>query len=469
MSKKHNLFISFAAEDNAKGSGTAGWVDDFIRFLGVYIQRINNEKAEFTLLEGNAKRPSALGEDEGIILIVSENYLKSNISKQDAPLMADPSRVFKIDLSPIGKRDQPAEIRLLNEFHFFAVTRGKKEKYVTLKGTDDSQIFWLKIIDLAFEINRTVFHKGSSAANENRKVIYLAETSYDQVHNRDEIKRELIRHGHEVLPKVPFTGNIKEIESQVNDCLEKADLSVHIVGEAFGEVPEGSDRSLVQIQNQLSTEYYSRTKSSEFTSLHRLIWMPLHLRPKSDEQKIYLDQLKDDIVSTSGAEIIQTPLEILKTIIHTRLQLFDQEVKAQKLKTAERSTKKTVYLLFDKKDEGDMSPIVSDLNAKGIEVILPKFDGKQIEFLTSHRESLVKSDGVLLFANKNLNWVNSKLNDVIKAPGFGKQFPFDVKAIFIKDKSIPEDKIPSFGDILMLNGNGKQTDITPFLDKIASA
>ena len=273
-----------------------------------------------------------------------------------------------------------------------------------------------------------------------------------------------------VLPAMPLTGNKSEIEKQVNDCLAKADLSVHIIGETYGDVPENSDRSFVEIQNQLSTAFYASRMSSD-EALHRLIWMPLHLRPANDQQKLYLDQLKDDITSTAGAEIIQTPLEILKTVIHSRLQVFDAERRQRKLRSAAKADHKRVYLLYDKKDEAEISPYVRDLNARNIEVILPKFESKQIEFLENHRQSLVKSDGVLLFANRNLNWVNSKLNDVIKAPGFGKQFPFDAKAIIIKDSSIPKDKIADFGDLLMFGRNGKDpnSDISLFLDKIASS
>lgn len=468
MNERHNLFISFSADDNAKEGGSEGWVDNFIRYLTVYIQKINNQSPEISKLDENASRPSSLGQSDGLILIVSKNYIEKNISKKDGPLLNDPSRILKIDLEPIKKSAQAKEIRTLNEFHFFRSLSGS-DKYSTLSANDDSQNFWLKIIDLAFEIDRVIYQK-KARSTESSKKIYLAETSNDQIHNRDEIKRELIRHGHYVLPSTPFSSDIKEFEAQVKDCLKESDLSIHLIGESYGESPEGSDKSIVEIQNQLSTEYYANRSSGDVHSLHRLIWMPIYLKARSDQQKLYLDQLKDDISSTAGAEIIRTPLEILKTVIHSRLQVFDGELKARNQKDTQRSSKKVVYLLFDKKDEKEISPIVKNIESRNIDVILPQFDDKQIEFLESHRQSLVKSDGVLLFANNNLNWVNSKLNDVIKAPGFGKQYPFEAKAIYIKNSSIPKDKLSDFGDLQIFNGEGKNetTNIDPFLDKIAS-
>ena len=127
MSKKHNLYISFAADDNAKGSNTSGWVDTFIRYLGVYIQKINNQSVDIIPIQGAAKRPTTLEESDGLILVVSENYIKGNLAKQDAALLADPTKVFKVDLSPIKRSAQPKEIRSLSEFNFFESEIGKKE------------------------------------------------------------------------------------------------------------------------------------------------------------------------------------------------------------------------------------------------------------------------------------------------------------------------------------------------------
>lgn len=469
MSKERRIYVSFASQDNTEITSGEGWVDGFIRHLTVYVSKVNNQNLEIVPLDSKAKRPSKLENGEGLVLIVSGNYLEQKIQNLDAPLMADKNSVFKVDLEPISKSKQPKELRTLNEFYFFETSSGDAG-VERLSNQSVSSNFWLKMIDLAFEINQKLFGSTVKSKGEPKK-IYLAETSYDQVHKRDEIKRELIRYGHVVLPQSPFSNDLTELKKEINHCLEQCDLSVHIIGEEYGDIPEGSTKSIVEIQNELSNQHYSGKTSNELEELHRLIWMPLNVKPKSDQQKLYLDQLKDDIASTTGAEIIQTPLEILKTIIHTRLQMFDAAARVQRAKMRERSAEKLVYVLFDKKDEADIKPILDDIKSKKIQVLLPQFESKQIEFLEKHRESLVQSDGVLLFANSNLNWLNSKLNDVIKAPGFGKQFPFDAKAVLIKNSSIPKDKIPAIGDLIMLNGDGNsnKTEIGPFLDKIASS
>lgn len=469
MAKSHKLYVSFHADDNIKGKNHPGWVDEFIQVLEIFLKRVNGEIPEIITLEKQTN-VTDLSDGDGIILIASESYIKNKSYQSISAQIKDLEKVFKIDLSPIPKSSLPKELRGLNEFQFFTTENLKNKTFDTLNGRKTAQAFGLKVIDLVFEISRVLYKKNQGSEGKEIRTVFLAETSYDQIANRDDVKRELRRHGFEVLPRVPFSSDLGEFEKQVKNCLEKADLTVQIIGEQYGEVLEGTNKSVIELQNELATDYYTKSLSEVEHSLHRLIWMPLFLRPSSDQQKLYLDRLRDDISSTSGAEIIQTPLEILKTIIHTRLELFERDKMLTLRRVKEKSDKKYVYLLFDQKDESYVEYLKTEISNRNISVIVPDFSGKQVDLLQQHRESLIKSDGVLLFANSNLNWLNSKINDVIKAPGFGKPSAFEAKAVLIKDASISKDEIANFGDLIMLNGDKKgekTTDLSPFIDKIA--
>lgn len=467
MSKSHKLFVSFSADDNTSGKDGKGWIDEFSRYLSIFLHRITGELPEIIYLHQSDGKNAQPTSNDALIIIASPVYLKKEVYKEVIPLIGDGSHVFKIDLTPIRKSQQPKELRVLNEFRFFVSGFDKNEGVRTLSISSEGQTFWLKIIDLAFEIGRVVYDRSDQQKENNVRKIFLAETSYDQVSNRDEIKRELRRHGHIVLPSIPLSSDLKDLEVQIDKYLNEVDLTVQIIGEEYGETLDNSDKSIVEVQNDLINKHFRKEGRTEQDLLRRLIWMPISLKPTSDTQKIYLDRLREDIDSTAGAEIIQTPLEILKTVIHSRLFIFNQEKIARTQTKKERSERKSVYLLFDKKDEGDISSIINELNERKIQVILPDFTGKQIELLYQHRRNLIETDSVLLYANKNLNWVNSKLNDVIKAPGFGRDEPFRAKGILIKDASIEKDKIANFGDLIVLNGKGGKSDLSPFTDKIA--
>ena len=213
MAKSRRLYISFHASDNSKGKNHAGWVDEFIRILEIFLQRVIGESPEIIVTESGNKTP--LEEGDGIVVITSENYLKDKSYQKDAALLVDLHRIFKVDLSPISKTSLPNELRGLNEFHFFQ-SEGKKDvKFTTLNGRKTPQAYGLKIIDLAFEISRLLYKKNKQSENKGVKTVYLAETSYDQFSNRDNIKRELLRHGFEVLPKAPLSDKLVEVRDRL--------------------------------------------------------------------------------------------------------------------------------------------------------------------------------------------------------------------------------------------------------------
>ena len=60
------------------------------------------------------------------------------------------------------------------------------------------------------------------------------------------------QHGHVVLPdrELPLRG--AALAEVVRDSLSRSDLSVHLLGDFYGIIPEGEERSLVEIQSALA-------------------------------------------------------------------------------------------------------------------------------------------------------------------------------------------------------------------------
>ncbi len=69
---------------------------------------------------------------------------------------------------------------------------------------------------------------------------------------RDVVRRELLGHGHVVLPDRPLPLIGKECEQTVKEELAKASLSIHLIGRNYGLIPEGAKDSIVVIQNELA-------------------------------------------------------------------------------------------------------------------------------------------------------------------------------------------------------------------------
>jgi hypothetical protein len=240
---------------------------------------------------------------------------------------------------------------------------------------------------------------------------------------RNIIKRELQRHGYSVLPNQTLPGSNSELERIVKRDLDESTLSIHLIGSAYGEIPEGADRSVVDIQNKLASEKSVKSKENkqEFT---RLIWISPNLTHASERQKSFIDNIKRDVEAQEGAEILQTPLEDFKNIMREEL------LEAGEKKIIEEGTGRSIYLMHDKVDHVAIKPIVDLLEKAGFKVLMPTFDGELLELRQKHIDNLRNLDAAIIYKGKvNEQWVRMKALDLLKAPGFGRKKPIIAKAI----------------------------------------
>jgi len=261
----------------------------------------------------------------------------------------------------------------------------------------------------------------------------LAETGHDLSIQRNIIKRELQRHGYMILPNQILSTRVDELERSIRKDLEECSLSIHLIGSAYGEIPEGSDRSNVDIQNKLAAEHavIKRSRKEEFS---RLIWIAPNLRNASEKQKGFIDSLRRDIEAQEGAEILQNPLEDFKNIMR-------EELLSHQNKTTETVTSgKTVYLVHDKIDHQQVLPLVDVIQKSGFNVVFPAFEGDLMEVRRKHIENLRNFDAAIIYKGKvNDQWVRMKVLDLLKAPGFGRNKPIRGKAI-ISESSLDSYK-----------------------------
>jgi hypothetical protein len=134
------------------------------------------------------------------------------------------------------------------------------------------QMYWARLDDIAHDMRDLLLQvreAGPAAVSPPQEplTVYLAETTSDLEEQRDMIKRELREYGCRILPdsQLPLveTGFIQ----QVKNYLDQSVLSIHLVGGCFGLVPEGSQKSIIVLQNELAA------KKSKTGKLQRLIWL----------------------------------------------------------------------------------------------------------------------------------------------------------------------------------------------------
>jgi hypothetical protein len=437
-----DVLIVFADKDNEAKKNELGWAAQFKKFLELMLNQVLGEKSKILLkAEYDSITAPALKNIGVLVSILSKEFIQSGqcLDNVEAFCQANQTadknhnRVFKVFKTPLTSQEQPPRLRDLIGYDMYQLDpdSGETKEYTDYFSNEAERQYWMKMVDLAYDIYDTLLYlkqdtsKGEVKNIFRRKRIYLAETGHDLSVQRNIIKRELQRHGYIVLPNQTLPSTISDLEKAVRKDLEECNLSIHLIGTAYGEIPEGSDRSVVDIQNKLSAEKSTEVKQrqEEFT---RLIWISPNMNNASEKQKGFIENIKRDVEAQEGAEILQTPLEDFKNIM--REELVDNS--ADKKIAIDDLGGRTVYLMHDRIDDTDIGPLKEALEKSGFRVLLPEFEGELLELRKKHIDNLRTFDAAIIYKGKvNEQWVRMKALDLLKAPGFGRKKPILGKAI----------------------------------------
>lgn len=438
MAYEIDVLITFAEKDNETGKkNEIGWVTQFKKFLDLMLYQVLGEKSNIVVKsEYDDFTASSMDNAAVLVAVLSKEFTQSGRcldtieSYYKATSGSKIERVFKVLKGPLTAQEQPPRLRELLAYDMYQLDNetGQMKEYSDFFSQEAEKQYWMKMVDLVYDIHETlIILKGQTKAEVKnlfkRRTIFLSETGHDLSIQRNIIRRELQRHGYVVLPNHLLPVRAEELERVVRKDLEECSLSVHLIGSAYGEIPEGSDRSGVDIQNKLAAEHavIKRSRKEEFS---RLIWIAPNLRNASDKQKSFIDSLGRDIEAQEGAEILQNPLEDFKNIMR-------EELLTSQNKTVDQFTSgRTIYLVHDKVDHQQVLPMVDVIQKSGFNVVFPAFEGDLLTVRKQHIENLRNFDGAIIFKGKvNDQWVRMKVLDLLKAPGFGRNKPIQGKAI----------------------------------------
>ncbi len=448
MTYEIDVLITYAEKDNETGKkNEIGWISQFKKFLDLMLYQVLGERANIVVKsEYDDFTASTMDNAAVLVTILSKEFAQSGRcldtveSYYKATAGSKIGRVFKVLKSPLAPQEQPPRLRELLSYDMYQVDNetGLMKEYTDFFSLEAEKQYWMKLVDLAYDIHEALVILKGQSKNEvknifKRRTIYLAETGHDLSIQRNIIKRELQRHGYMILPNQILPSRIDELERLIRKDLEECSLSIHLIGSAYGEIPEGSDRSNVDIQNKLAAEHavIKRSRKEEFS---RLIWIAPNLRNASEKQKGFIDSLRRDIEAQEGAEILQNPLEDFKNIMREEL------LSHQNRSDEQTSSGKTVYLVHDKIDHQQVLPLVDVIQKSGFNVVFPAFEGDLMEVRKKHIENLRNFDAAIIYKGKvNDQWVRMKVLDLLKAPGFGRNKPIRGKAI-ISESSLDSYK-----------------------------
>lgn len=446
MGFEDDIFISYAHIDNQPlTGGQEGWISDFHRALQIRLAQLRGETPKIwrdLKLQGNDYFGDTIVQRfPGVALLVSvlsPRYVRSEWCVKELKefyqaaattggvRVADKSRIFKVIKTPVEREQHPLEVQELLGYEFYQFDQsGKPIEFSRIFGAEAERNYWTKINDLAYDIKQMLDNLSShdNGADEQTPIaptgtsIYLAETTFDLIEERDKVRRELQQRGYIVVPERSLPPYYPDFEQVVRENLAGCTLSIHLIGGRYGMVPEGAERSLVVLQNELATQHAQN--SPEF--LH-LLWMPPGLQPQEPRQEEFITSLQSD------ANLLQTSLEEFKTIIKDKLNPKPQPTKDI---IAEDGLLR-VYLICDQRDREAIAPVDEYLYDQGLEVILPLFEGDEAQVRQDHQEQLQVCDVVIIYCGDVQEpWVRTKLGDLRKVYGYGRSKPMLAKGIFM--------------------------------------
>lgn len=445
MAFEIDVLITFAEKDNeAAQKSEQGWVSQFKKFLELMLLQVLGSKPNIVLKsEFDTATAPALNNAAILVSVLTTEFVQSGRCLDNvetfykATESSKINRVFKVLKAPLTLQEQPPRLRDLIGYDMYQLDTetGMEKEYSDFFSQEAEKQYWMKLVDLAYDIHDAlmILNEGDIKSEVKniykRKSIYLAETGHDISVQRNIIKRELQRHGYIVLPKNTLPTQASELEREVKKDLAECSLSIHLVGSAYGEIPEGADRSIVDIQNKLAAEIALEKKQTK-QEFSRLIWISQNLKNASDKQKAFIDTIKRDTEAQEGAEILQNPLEDFKNIMREEL------LEAQERTKADETGGKSIYLVHDKIDDNEVKPFREVIEKSGFKVLLPAFEGELLEVRKQHIDNLRNFDGAIIFKGKvNDQWVRMKVLDLLKAPGFGRKKPIQGKALVATENS----------------------------------
>lgn len=468
MNFEGDAFISYAHLDNAGLiEGGKGWVTNLHRALEIRVGQLLGKPPEIwrdPKLTGNDAFGDALlnriRRVAALISVVSPRYVKSEWTRKELAEFSkaaetqggihyrNKSRIFKVLKTPVALELHPPELQQLLGYQFFNVDpdTGRVHELDEVFGPEAQRDFWIRLDDLAHDICCLVeMLEASETAvipkpHQVQKSVFLAQTTFDLREQREAIKRDLQQHGYDVLPEGALPLVEAEVMEAVRANLAQCQMSIHLFGKTFSLVPEGGMQSLLEIQNELAIE---RGNQGGFS---RLLWIPPGLEVQDERQKKVIEQLRTDPRMQKGADLLETFLEDLRTVIQDRLsqdRVREDLLRKQQLQEPPQTTPPEaggsamvgrahaqLYVIYDQRDAAVAAPWEDFLFEQNFEIIRPVFEGDEAEIREHHEENLRTCDGALIFyGSGNECWLRRKLRELQKSPGYGRTKPLPATAI----------------------------------------
>ena len=481
-----DIFISYAhIDDESLIEGQKGWISEFHRALEIRLAQLLGRRPVIwrdPALQGNhifdKQIVDQFNQVAVMISILTPRYVKSEWCVREANEFYDccnnnigfsinnQARIFKVIKTPVKVEQHPEKIQNILGYEFYNTDphTGRIKELAQVFGQQTEKLYWEKLDDLANDLAGFLDGLETAGAGKTNQPsigpnitnVYLAESSYETKEFRDSLRRELQDGGYNIYPDKQLPLVAPSLVEDVSAFLKETKLSIHLIGENYGIVPEGTQKSIIELQNEIAAAASGGSKS-----LERLIWIPEGNAPKEERQQNFVNKLNEGKEGITGADLVYGSLEDFKGVMMDKLAAIEREknkakeAAATQPATANDAAKGSgiVYLICDLTDIDAIKPLEDFLFDNGCEVMLPIFEGEESMIREDHVENLKMCDAAIIFyGHANEIWLRSKTRDFLKISGYGREKPLALKAIYIADPANPSKERLRTNEAEVING-----------------
>jgi len=495
MSAIEKILVVHSEEDDIAIQGDdKGWVTNFFKFLSSLLLHMNYRDLLLESCSLSQLKKSELKKNIIVVLVVSPHLTVENkgyqmisswlkqIANTQKALQDEVERCLIVHKIVFNFQNFP-ELLTLNHYQLYEIDNvtGMPREINRFFGSDAEKNYWMKLIDLSFDISRYLSSKSKKtevkSTNKRARTVYLAEVGKDLIIQRDMMRRELRSHGFEVLPKNAITGNREEMEMTIKNNLSNVRLSLHLIGEDYGDSIEGHELSLVDLQNEMANEYSDNLikenlKNDKKKQFGRLIWISQSIKNITERQKIFIENIKTEAALYEETEVLEVDLEEMKSIVIEEIETggrfhsVNREISGYE-EPSKTDSSKIIYLILDKEDLEEGQVIAKALKKKGFRVVQPIFEGELVDVRYIHQENLKRCDAAIIyFGNTSETWIKTKLQDLMKSPGFGRVKKMIAKAVYFRDEKKIDSNYLKKNNTMILGEQAafKLLHLKPFLE-----
>ncbi len=409
MISPQKIVIQYSATDDLPRRDNDGWVTSFQKALQLRLNQLSHQPPQVC----NEVEESGETEKDPVDVTLSI-YSPNRPPSHDA--MIHSRRVFRVFKSFIDHQIHKTALESFCGYLFYRldVDTGAISPLEPDSSKEFSACYWSRLDDLAHDLMETLSDGESGAIPASEPMtIFVAHASEDLSEERNTVIRELKQYGHRVVPEHMPILDEAAFQGEVESLMARSNLSVHLVGRRYGEPPQGSKRSMMELELLLASQ------QCRVNALNSLIWIRPDLVLEDMRQRRFLDQAWD--ASAHGcADIYQGSLVEFMEILFRRLQ--DEAGVQRNENLAQGPDLLVVGHPFHGDDCRSVAEVLGELDSE-LQVALSF--GEDEDSLQFHQASLVSSEAVLFLLPQGAeSWLDVHLLELRKAVGYGRQRPF---------------------------------------------